>query len=396
MIKHLRWVDECTPRGVDERTGVAIRQLTSGPLLSHNIYGEQLHTSADGSRIALVRCASPDIYWDPLEVWVCDLNTWQTARAGLANRWCFASNPYCDTVYFPGVSAGSNRSETHLMRLDLLSLECEPVFAFGACPVPLHSGAISRDWRYFVSYQYLGGNRFGIYRVDLERGTWEMIHEQQDIVNPHLQFETAQSHDILVQHNRGCVLDADGEVQRLVGDEGATLYVIDRDGKNYRPLPVGKPYTAPVMGHECWIGDSGRILFSTCDPPPEGNLHTITPGDARSAVLARGHLYNHVSASADGHYFVADAWPTAGEDDGELYVGTIADGHTRLLCHPHTSNGHPQYSHAHPYITPNNRHVIFNSDRTGLAQVYAAVLPDGFLDSLREGLDSDNTESLTR
>jgi len=52
------------------------------------------------------------------------------------------------------------------------------------------------------------------------------------------------------------------------------------------------------------------------------------------------------------------------------------------LCDSRASCGRPQYTHTHPYITPDNRHVIFNSDQTGICQVYAAVIPDGFLDNL--------------
>ena len=48
-----------------------------------------------------------------------------------------------------------------------------------------------------------------------------------------------------------------GRCLRLVGDEGATLYLINKDGGDYRPLPVGKPYTWPVQGHQCWIGTTG-------------------------------------------------------------------------------------------------------------------------------------------
>ena len=42
----------------------------------------------------------------------------------------------------------------------------------------------------------------------------------------------------------------------------------------------------------------------------------------------------------------------------------------------------PAYTDTHPNITPDNRRVIFNSDRTGICQVYAALIPAGFLESL--------------
>ena len=37
------------------------------------------------------------------------------------------------------------------------------------------------------------------------------------------------------------------------------------------------------------------------------------------------------------------------------------------FCDTGTSYGSPQYSHPYAYLTPDNRRVIFNSDRTRLA-----------------------------
>lgn len=37
---------------------------------------------------------------------------------------------------------------------------------------------------------------------------------------------------------------------------------------------------------------------------------------------------------------------------------------------------------SHPDFTPNNQHMIFNSDRTGLPQVYAARVPESLLEEL--------------
>jgi len=41
-----------------------------------------------------------------------------------------------------------------------------------------------------------------------------------------------------------------------------------------------------------------------------------------------------------------------------------------------------QHSHPHAYMTPDNRFVIFNSDRTGLCQLWGAEIPAGFLEAL--------------
>jgi hypothetical protein len=108
---------------------------------------------------------------------------------------------------------------------------------------------------------------------------------------------------------------------------------------------------------------------------PAAAVYSIGIGDAQARVVASDILYNHLAASDDGRFFIADDHTT-----GRLYVGSIATGRTLPLCDTHTRHGACQYSHAHAYMTPDNRHVIFNSIATGSAQVYAARIPNDFLD----------------
>ena len=65
-----------------------------------------------------------------------------------------------------------------------------------------------------------------------------------------------------------------------------------------------------------------------------------------------------------------------------IHIGSVETGRFLKLCDSRTRQGRPQYTHAHPYLTPDNRHVIFNSNVTGVTQVYAATVPAAFLDKL--------------
>ena len=87
--------------------------------------------------------------------------------------------------------------------------------------------------------------------------------------------------------------------------------------------------------------------------------------------------------------FVAFAWGclvySFVTDDfsiGRIYVGNIATGKMLPLCDTGASCSSPQCTHPHAYMTPGNRHVIFNSDKTGLGQVWAAAVPEEFLEAL--------------
>ena len=81
---------------------------------------------------------------------------------------------------------------------------------------------------------WLPDGEFGILRVDLEAGVSKVIHQDPEILNPHMQFEPGEGQDILVQYNRGGFLDEVGNIVRLVGEQGATFYVIDYEGQNVR------------------------------------------------------------------------------------------------------------------------------------------------------------------
>ncbi len=217
----------------------------------------------------------------------------------------------------------------------------------------------------------------------MEAGDFACVHQGRDIFNAHLQFEPGAGRDLLIQHNRGGALDEQGTIVRLVGDEGATFYLIDRAGGNLRRLNIGKPHSRPVQGHQVWLGPTGRILSTLVrrpgDDPDEGDLVAIGPGDDRPREVARGRAFDHVAVSPDGRYFVCDVNPTA-----EIVVGAVATGRVRVLCASHSSLGRPQYTHPHPFFSPDLRQVLFNSDRTGLGQIYMATVPEGFLASLDE------------
>jgi Tol biopolymer transport system component len=86
-----------------------------------------------------------------------------------------------------------------------------------------------------------------------------------------------------------------------------------------------------------------------------------------------------MSASVDGRFFVTDDFI-----NGRIYVGSLATGRMMPLCDTGATCASPQATHPHPYMTPGNRHVIFNSDRTGLAQVWAAEVPGWFLEVLED------------
>jgi hypothetical protein len=376
MKLSLHWTAEAIGRGVDNNVGAALWQITSAAQISHNCYCEERYTSADGRYLVFARHAP---WQEGAQLWIHETGTALVAKLCDGVQGFLTSNIHSNLLFFATQNAAGHRV---LVRVNLSTLEQDEVLDLSPCPRARNSSATaSPDGRFLVSNGYLADNRFGLFRVDLQRGTWEIFHEREEICNPHLQFEPSRGEEILVQWNRGSRVDAEQNVLCWGDAEGITLYAINRDGGDFRPLPVGRPYTGAITGHECWIGDSGEVLLTTHAECGE-EIHIARPGAEKSRLLWSGLAFDHLSVSADGQYFVTDDMNNA-----RLYLGNLKTGRMLPLCESGASFGTmPQHTHPHAYLTPDNKRVIFNSDRTGICQVWCADVPAGVLAALAEPL----------
>lgn len=361
---------------IDEATGVRVTQLTSAAYIHTHIYPEAPVFTPEGRYFVYARFPSTSGLYDiEHELWLCDLQTHWLRRLSDEGAVCApVVTPDGQAVlYIQRVSMW----QFALRRVSLETFERETLVWVVGLRRPYDLGTVSPDGRYYVTGVWLPEGDFGLVRIDLEERTYKVIHCDAEILNPHMQFELGKGQDILVQHNRGGKLDEEGNIIRLVGEEGATIYLVDREGQNRRPLHIGKPHSAPTQGHQCWIGTTGRILSTLGAGAEEGNLVTIAEGDEQPEIVARGVYFWHPNASRDGRYFVSDVYPS-----GEIMIGSLQTGRYRLLCHSGASLGRPQYTHPHPFFSPDGRYVLFNSDRRGLPHIYCAEISEGFLEGL--------------
>lgn len=397
------WGYESADRRDDPASGARIIQLTSAAAISNNIYGEQPYGSPDGQRVIIARCQ--DFCWDTEgSLLVHDLDrlritmvvrrmkgvrhVFNAAWSGLIHYWT---------------------PERRLMQLSLMTLEQKEVYVeedpTASLPGDGGGSSVSPDQRYLIwmapRLTGPGAPVFQIIRLDLEKKVREVIVEHPEICNPHLQFNPVHGRQILVQNNAGVRLHADGSVDAYQTVE-CRLFVIDADGKNQHYIPAGPPITRGLTGHECFVADTGQVLFSaSCvhhsdydwghDPAyPQGNLFTGVPGEPQPRLFAAPeHKFNHVCASRCGRYFVADSHTGKGLfENGRckpvaLVMGNLVTGKYRTLVEDtEGSGGGNQCTHTHPYLTADNRYVIYNSDPHGIPQVFAAKLPPTFLESL--------------
>lgn len=369
----VQWSVEGARLGPQPPLRANLTRLTSAPVISDNIYGEQPRCTPDGQRFAFQR----HLPGQPSQLWIADL---ARHRVGLIDD----VNASAPTTKYSGLLYHTRQlgQKQRLFRLDLATLEETELCDVSDVPA-LVAPCVSFDGAACFGMRKLGPHVYELLRVNLSDGSWETIYEDPDICNPHLQT-CPGSGDLLVQHNRGCEFDEDGNIKRLVGKQGATLFVIDPNGGNYRQIPVGTPYSDwPATGHECWVGTTGWVAYTEARPASTaveaGNFVAARPGDAEATPLQTGYYFNHISVSCCGRYFVGDATNLPGVP---LVIGSMATGRCMILCFSETTPASPQWIHTHPYFTTDNRAVIFNSDRSGVPQIYRIEIPEGLLEGL--------------
>ena len=283
---------------------------------------------------------------------------------------------------------------TRLMRLNLADLSTREVMALAHDAVP-RKLAVSPDERWLVAGPFLvRDNVFRLDLIDLANGKRTTLCELKDIPNPHPQFDPG---------NPGAAAGA-GEPRQPV-HSGRGLSKAQRTAGGHA-VPCGRaigrshaasrgicPTRRRSPGIPPGPGGAGIVVFTTAPGVHESLLagtgvYRLTPGEARPVQIVSGQPFNHLAVSDDGRFFIVDDYRTQ-----TIHIGSVETGRFLKLCDSRTRQGKPQYTHAHPYLTPDNRHVIFNSNVTGVTQVYAATVPAAFLDKLEMSPSHETTNS---
>jgi hypothetical protein len=363
---------------MEQETGSTVYQVTEDSLSKSNIYCEIPYASADSGYFVFSR-ANPDRDGNRTEYVRCELGTWDMQVAGRGTGGVAITHE--GIFYFLRYA---EKETMELVKLDLATGGCEIACEF---PEPIRArslGTISPDGQLYA-YGVVTDEKFrefGIELVDLETGKRGIIDTDPYILNPHPQFEPWEGKQIMIQHNRGGEIDENGKLIRLVGEEGATLYLLDIASGKRTELQVGKPYTTPVTGHEAWIGDTKETLLTVAASGDysveKGNLLAVA-ADKPARIVSGGYRFNHVGVSVCGNFFACDDSPR-----GDVIIGSIKTGKNAVVCHSESSYGRAQNTHPHPYLTPDLKWVIFNSDRSGQPQIHAATVPDGMIEELEK------------
>ena len=265
--------------------------------------------------------------------------------------------------------------------------------------------SVSSDGRRLCTSGFLGDGRrenapWGLLVCDLERATCEAVWRDVEACNLHPQYcrslAPEAARDVLIQHNHGSRTAPDGVVQTSVAGGGADIHVIRDDGSRRRDLPWGRDGRERCQGHQAWRG-RGTSAITTNRVPQKGgrelsriieghpvpvedslpHLGRNTPGGRRldvSGGIERPD-FCHFAVDASGTRMVVDSdgrYDRA--NSGKLWTATLSeDGlrtRFRFLLNSRATNGREQYTHAHPFLSPDCRRVFFNSDVSGEPHIF--------------------------
>jgi len=390
------WHSEACDLVPDPVSGAALCRLTYAACHNTNLYFEQPHTTPDGRRVAYGRSQTVDPRLPPTELCVADLATLKVAAIDndIVSTW-FATSPWSGKLH-------TLRSNGELLRVDLATLEREIVVTHWPLPPKSVLWSVTPDMRFLLSARACHDYHTELIRVDLDTAKAEVIYRRKNVLG-HMQINHHDGRSILVQVNRGIAMNHMRDVIQVEDKHpGATHIVVDLFDGTAREMPLGEPYTAGSTGHATWVAGTGRIatpvrwenmsvnFTSDEDRPahdprhPDGNFIIAGPDDDTFRIFpAPDHLFDHASMSRCGRYFVADCVCHGIPGPVEVVAGNIETGKSRVLVSDTGATmGGPACSHVHPFLTADNRHVIYNADPHGLGNVYKARVPDGFWKSL--------------
>ncbi len=356
--------------------GVVVHQATDESTDKSNIYCEYPWCPPDSRCFVYVRHA-PEHAPNSSEYVACEFGTWEKEVIGRGSGGRTMSG---GRFYYKRAGADGQQE---FVRYDLQTRDTQTIGLPEGVPRSA-SFAISCDERYLAFSRSLSFDpqMFGVGIADLQTGECGIIHEDPWICNTHLQFEPVSGRQLMVQHNRGCVFSPEGTRELLCGKEGCTLFLLDvPDGKVTR-LQVGPPYTASLSGHETWLGDTGEIIATLNYVEDydygKGRIVGVRPGSAHREICAPWEL-NHIGIEPSGRIFAGDAYMP-----DEIIIGSPRTNRAAVVCSSQatynrarrrTGEGLVYDSHPHAYISPDRQWVVFNSDRSGIQQVYVARIP---------------------
>jgi oligogalacturonide lyase len=223
------------------------------------------------------------------------------------------------------------------------------------------------DWRKFAA-MFEARPRCRLIDIDLANGTRRVLLERRGWLG-HPQFRPGDDRTVAFCH--------EGPHDRI----DARIWYINDDGSDRRcarPHAPGESCT-----HEFWVPDGSAMVyvsFQHDDPAQPRRICRLDPVTLESTVLTTMPPCSHLMSNHDGRLIVGDG----SGSDPYLHLFDLRRGspaqHRPIARHDSSwrvHKGNRQVTHPHPSFTPDERAVLFTSDRDGEPALYLAELTGG-------------------
>ncbi|HPU84293.1 MAG TPA: hypothetical protein PLE60_03015 [Candidatus Latescibacteria bacterium] len=358
---------------IDPKTGIQVIQLTSYPTPSIPLNYDWPSVTPDNRRVVFLsqRSAEREAPWD---IYRCDTDGLDLVRLTKKDE----SAGYPDiTLSLDGKSAYVVwREEKILRKMDTETGTMEDLLSIADhCPPGLGVLAVrygSVGSRLYLDLRDCMAGEGRMIRVDLGTGAVSVDETNMTIAA----CDQATGRLIVIKNfmKLGTKMGANGtRVYHNANPEPMRYYSVKEDGTDEQYIADVDMYahstilgkTSQIQGpsqppHRCiWISEAGKVPYK----------------------LVEGPYFWHAGASYDAEWILSDTnWPDQG-----IQLIHVPSRHFRTVCYARATLGHSQWGHSHPGLSQDGRVGVFASDRTGITQVYVALITDEFRESVVAG-----------
>ncbi|MFO1325971.1 MAG: oligogalacturonate lyase family protein [Rubrivivax sp.] len=355
----------------DPDTGARVTRLTPPDRVCHRTYFYQRCFSADGRRLLFGGNLDGGPHW---HLHLLDLQAHRATQLTDGER----ENAFGAFLSPDDAHAWFVRAERELVQLDLATLNERVVYtvpdgwvgygtwvANSACTrmvgIEIHADDWFEldDWTQFAK-MFEARPRCRLIRIDLASGAREVVHQRHGWLG-HPQYRPFDDRTVAFCH--------EGPNDRI----DARIWFVDEDGSHVR---CGREHApGESCTHEFWVPDGSAMVYVSFQRGESTRrICRLDPVTLQSQVLATMPPCSHLMSNHDGRLIVGDG----SGSDPYLHLFDLRAGTQRPLARHDSSwrvrHGNRQVTHPHPSFTPDERAVLFTSDRDGEPALYLAEL----------------------
>lgn len=377
---------------IDEDTGSRVTRLTPPDVICHRNYFYQKCFLDEGR--SLIFAAEFDGFRNYYRLELATGNATQLTEGAGDNTFGGFLSPDEQYLYYV-------KSERNLMRVTLRDLSEISIYqvadewvgygtwvANSACTklvgVEIHrdSWRPVSDWTVFQQF-YEEQPLCRVIRVDLQNGErTTLLQENQWLGHPI--YRPYDDNSVAFCH--------EGPLDRV----DTRMWLMNEDGSNIRK--VKQPAPGESYTHEFWVPDGSAMMYVTyVKDSPIRYLCRVNPDSGLDEKLVEMPPCSHVMSNYDGQLAVGDGSgkPIDIADnegygditDPFLYLFDLKKRQTHKIAKHGSSwlvlDGDRQVTHPHPSFTPDEKSVLFSSDKDGKPALYLASIPDSVLHNIQ-------------